>query len=385
LAQVVVLDVETTGKGGYGNHQIVEVAGIIYETDFDELIGEFETLVRPSRSIDAGATAKHGLRASDLSMAPTFEEIGPMLARILHRRPVIAYNVEFDVNMLNSEFDRNQIDFQIIQQSCAYTPFGKVMNLEEASAQVGYTLRNWHSALEDARAALAISSHHGWDRMLEKAGRSEHMSNVRVQSVRTLSRYQAGLAEHYDLRPINPLDEFRDYSPEEGYLLLLDAVLNDKNITPQELTKLEQYGELNGIERGLRHELHRTYFGAIEAAARRGGVTKLEEKLLREYAALLDVEVEVEVTVKDIELPKPGALICQTGDCILEGKALSKSEVQKIVESRGYRFTDQLRKSDNVELLIIAVDGHESQKTRKASDWGIPILSFDSFLELTNH
>lgn len=383
MAQVVVLDVETTGKGGYGNHQIVEVAGIIYETEFDEFIGEFETLVRPSRSIDAGATEKHGLTASDLSMAPTFEEVGPMLARILHRRPVIAYNVDFDVDMLNSEFQRHQIDFQIIQKSCAYAPFGAVMNLEQAAAKVGYELSNWHSALEDARAAFAISAYHGWERMLEKAGRSEHLSNVRVRSVRTLSRYQAGLVDNYDLRPLNRLAEFRDYSPEEGYLLLLDEVLNDKDITPQELTKLEQYGEQHGLELGIRHELHRTYFGAIEAAAKRGGVTELEYKLLNEYAELLDVEVNVEVTEQVVLLPSPGALICQTGDCIIDGRTLSKSEVQTIVESRGYRFTDKMLKSDEVDLLLIAVEGHESQKTRKAADWGIPTLTFTRFLELS--
>ena len=38
MAEVVVVDVETTGKEFNKGHQIVEVSGVIYETDFDEVI-----------------------------------------------------------------------------------------------------------------------------------------------------------------------------------------------------------------------------------------------------------------------------------------------------------------------------------------------------------
>jgi DNA polymerase III epsilon subunit-like protein len=39
VTQVVVLDVETTGFGEYD--RIIEVAGVIFDTDFGEVIGEF--------------------------------------------------------------------------------------------------------------------------------------------------------------------------------------------------------------------------------------------------------------------------------------------------------------------------------------------------------
>jgi DNA polymerase III epsilon subunit-like protein len=283
MAEVVVLDVETTGFGP--THQVVEVAGVIYETEFDEVIGEYHTLIRPTRSIDSEASQEHGLRASDLSMAPTFEEVGPMLARLFHRRPVIAYNVQFDTRILNEEFVRNEIDFQIHQQACAYSPFGeRQLRLEQAAERVGYKLANWHSALADARAAFAISAHHGWDNMLARAGRTEHFSNVRVGSVRTLSRYQAGHTDIYDLKPFSRLREFRDPTVEEGYLLLLDEFLKDKSFSQQELDELEDYASKNHIDVGLKQELHRTYFGALENAALRGGVTQHEAKLLLEYA-----------------------------------------------------------------------------------------------------
>jgi len=383
MAEVVVLDVETTGFGS--THQVVEVAGVIYETEFDEVVGEFDTLIRPTRSIDADASKAHGLRASDLSMAPTFEEVGPMLARLFHRRPVIAYNVQFDSLMLNEEFKRNDIDFQIHQQACAFSPFNdRTLSLEDAAERVGYQLENWHSALADARAALAISAHHGWDNMLSRAGRTEHFSKVRVGSVRTLSRFQAGSTDVYDLKPFSRLREFRDPTVEEGYLLLLDEFLKDKSFSQQELDELDDYASKNQINVGLKKELHRTYFGALENAALRGGVTKHEAKLLLEYAELLDVDVEVTVTDFGQFVPKPGSLICHTGDSFMDNRILSKDEVRTIVESRGHIFTDELRKSDNISLLLVADDGHESGKTRKAEQWGIPMMTVESFLQFTD-
>ena len=383
MAEVVVLDVETTGIGL--NHQVVEVSGVIYETDFNEVIGEFDTLIRPTRSIDAEASKINGLRASDISMAPTFAEVGPMLARLFHRRPVIAYNVQFDSRILNEEFQRNGIDFQISQQACAYSPFGeRQLPLEEAVKRIGYKLENGHTALADARAALAISTHHGWDNMLSRAGRTEHFSHVRVGSVRTLSRFQAGLTNVYDLKPFSRLSEFRDPTAEEGYLLLLDEFLKDKTFSQQEMDELDEYASKNQIDVGLKHELHRTYFGALENAALRGGVTEQEAKLLLEYSKLLGVDVEVTVTDFGQFVPRTGSLICHTGDSILDSRVLSKDEVRSMVESRGYTFTDELRKSDKISLLLVADDGHESGKTRKAEQWGIPMMTIDSFLQVTS-
>lgn len=381
MAEVVVLDVETTGIGP--SHQVVEVSGVIYETEFDELIGEFDTLIRPTRSIESDASKINGLKASDLSMAPTFAEVGPMLARLFHRRPVIAYNVQFDTRILNEEFQRNGIDFQIQQQACAYSPFGERLKLEEAAERIGYKLENGHSALADARAAFAISAHHGWDNMLSRAGRTEHFSNVEVGSVRTFSRFQAGLLDVYDLKPFNRIREFKDPTLEEGYLLLLDEFLKDRSFSQQELAELDDYASKNQIDVGLRHELHRTYFGALESAASRGGVTEQEAKLLLEYAELLDVNVEVTVTDFGQLIPKVGSLICHTGDSFFDDRVLSKVEVQGMVESRGYIFTDELRKSDNVALLLVADDGHESGKTRKAEQWGIPTMTIESFVQVT--
>jgi hypothetical protein len=185
------------------------------------------------------------------------------------------------------------------------------------------------------------------------------------------------------LKPFSRLREFRDPTAEEGYLFLLDEFLKDKSFSQEELAELDTYASQNQIDVGLKHELHRTYFGALESAARRGGVTNHEAKLLREYAELLDVDVEVAVTDFGQFVPPVGSLICHTGDSFMDNRVLSKDEVRNVVESRGHIFTDQLRKSDNVALLLVADDGHESGKTRKAEQWGIPMMTLESFIQFT--
>jgi DNA polymerase-3 subunit epsilon len=186
------------------------------------------------------------------------------------------------------------------------------------------------------------------------------------------------------LKPFSRLSEFRDPTAEEGYLLLLDEFLKDKTFSQQELDELDEYASKNQIDVGLKHELHRTYFGALENAALRGGVTEQEAKLLLEYSKLLGVDVEVTVTDFGQFVPRTGSLICHTGDSILDSRVLSKDEVRSMVESRGYTFTDELRKSDKISLLLVADDGHESGKTRKAEQWGIPMMTIDSFLQVTS-
>lgn len=380
MPQVVIFDTETTGIGN--NHQIVEIAGVIYDTDFNEIVGEFDTLVRPSRSIDSGATLKHGLRSSDLSLAPTFEEIAPMLARIMHRRPAISYGISFDAGILNREFLRAGLDFQITQVSCALSPFGSQRpSLEKAALIAGHQIKNWHSALEDARAALSISSFHGWDIMLAKAGKSEHSaSSVTVKALRTYSRFQAGLTDVFDLKRFSRLEEFRDATDEELYVLLLDEFLKDKQLSNSEIASLDKFAEDKNLTQAIRTELHRNYFKAIEAAALRGGVTEKEAEILTIYADILDVETTVSVTTEGLNIPQKGSLVCNTGDSFLDGKPLSRSEISDLIRSRGFQFTEQLNKSAGVSILIVADDGHTSGKTKKAEAWGIPITTLDKFL-----
>lgn len=56
----------------------------------------FNSRVKPTVGIGAGATAVHGIRDQDVADAPAFEDIFADLSRVLFERRRIVYNVEFD-------------------------------------------------------------------------------------------------------------------------------------------------------------------------------------------------------------------------------------------------------------------------------------------------
>jgi DNA polymerase III epsilon subunit-like protein len=70
-----LLGFETTDFGECDG--IIEVAGVMFGTDFGEVVRGFETLVNPDPSIFPQATLKvHRLQAHDLRAALAFSEVG---------------------------------------------------------------------------------------------------------------------------------------------------------------------------------------------------------------------------------------------------------------------------------------------------------------------
>lgn len=379
MAEVVVLDLETTGAGAHD--RIIEVAGIIYETDGDYVVGEFETLVNPLRSVTTDISLKtHNLTAEHLSAAPTFQEVGPWLARLLHRRPMVHHSSGFDNRMLNQEFIWSGIDFRVSQVA---STMRQAEGLASASAQIGYKLVDHHSAITDARAALAIAKSIGWEQLLANAGRNEHLaSHIQVSSHRTFSRFQAGLSKTFDLVRFSRGTEFKDLTPEDEYLFLLDELLEDMRLSAEEIAVLEEFAESKRMTTSQIRELNQRYLANIETAVLRNGYVSVGElSLVSQFAELLGVEPTITLTERgDINL-EPGALISATSTAVIDGKELSKEELGQVLADLGYVFSEQFRKRDNPALLLVPTEGHISSKTKQAMQWGVPQMTVSNFLD----
>lgn len=90
---VVILDTETTGLGE--KDEVVQVAVI-------DLSGTvlFNTLVEPSISIPAQASAIHHITNEMVTDAPTFLDVAFDLFKVLIGRAVVIYNAPFDQRLL---------------------------------------------------------------------------------------------------------------------------------------------------------------------------------------------------------------------------------------------------------------------------------------------
>lgn len=381
MSEVVVFDLETTGFGP--NHRIVEIGGVIWDYESDQVVGEFETLVDPQRALDGKAKEKNGLDYSDLTSAPLFEEIAPWLAKIFDRRPVVVHNASFDIPMINKEFERAGLEFQLSQVVCTYLLTNKKLAL--AAEDVGYPLLKAGTAIEDARATLEVFRGQDYRRAVNGVTRTQHVAPaMQILEHRTLSRFQAGVTvEEYELETFSRHLEFEGLDPERQFLSLLDEVLEDMRIDPSEQDELNKFAYELGFSAAQVSQLKNRYLSSVKTAALRDGkITQREADLINNLSTLLGFPPNVVPSSNQSEIElEEGALICASGSPIIDGKSISKDEIRVTVETAGFQFTDTLNKKSGVALLLLPSDASSSGKARKAASWGIPTIDYEAFLK----
>lgn len=161
-ADALWLDTETTGLGDAA--QIVELA--IVGVAGDVL---FETRLRPSVPIEEGAQEVHGITDAELTDAPTWADVAADVEALLAGRPVIIYNAEFDLRLLEQTaraFGRSTEWLSTVDAKCAMRLAARAygatnrygtISLASAMCEAGTEWRGEaHSAAADALAALDV-------------------------------------------------------------------------------------------------------------------------------------------------------------------------------------------------------------------------------------
>ena len=93
--RIVAIDCETTG---FSRHdRIVEFAAVEVDVATGQVVDEIDTLINPER--DVGPVDVHGVTASMVSAAPTFEEVAGALGRRLQGAILVAHNLAFDARL----------------------------------------------------------------------------------------------------------------------------------------------------------------------------------------------------------------------------------------------------------------------------------------------
>ncbi len=108
-AKFAITDIETTGGGIRGN-RITEICIMIVQNG--EVIGEFSSLVNPSKSIPLYIESLTGINDEMVSGAPQFSEIADEIDKITRDCVFVAHNVNFDYNIIRAEFSNIDRDFK---------------------------------------------------------------------------------------------------------------------------------------------------------------------------------------------------------------------------------------------------------------------------------
>lgn len=387
MALAVAIDVETTGFGFKTRDRVIEVAGLVFDTQTKEVLSRFETLINPLRNIPESSTVIHQLTAAHLSMAPTFEEFGPWLAHLLGGKRVVGHNVLFDVNFLNAEFERSNIDFRITEFDCTRNLFNSGSLSDAADYfDIEYDENQKHGAFYDAELCLKVFTK-GLDTENPKISASSNpkfelpestqipslVTRKQLGADATSNKGQSNNSFHTSLIMDNPV--------EACYLWRLADYLSDLKITSSEKEELDLLAADLGISPEDQTNLHTRYVRELEKAAMRDGlITDSEQILLEAFASALNVRLEVDLTKAKADIPAVGALICVTGTTSIDGEHWGKERISVFLSEIGYVFTDVLNKSANVALLLQESEGSQSSKVEKARKWGIPRTTIENFV-----
>lgn len=402
-----VVDVETTGLFP-ARDRVIEIAVVHLDPDA-RVTGEFCTLIDPRR--DIGPTQIHGIRASDVSGAPTFPEAAETIRRLLAGRVLVAHNARFDAMFLTVEFQRCGMPMPAAPVMCTMQLSGHYLGslpartLPACCQAAGVDLSEHHSALHDARAAAGLlrcyrSSHRelppSWLEALLAAGLSAAPSASEADGFQPATR--ASQQERRSAQP-EPLAGLVDRLPagsgddSDAYLAVLDAILEDRIITPDETSQLIGLAAQLGMTRDAAFQAHRDYLGLVSAAAWRDGtVTDSEQADLLEVTRLLgvpapeaDAILQTARTRPDLAPHRDPSRLLQPGDRVVFTGDMdtSRTEIEALATAAGLRVTTSVSRRT---ALVVAADPYsQSGKAATARTLGVRMITEHVFLDLLHH
>ena len=402
MSRYAVVDIETTGLSTGHHHRIVEIAVVLVDDDGD-VVYEWDTLLNPQR--DVGATEIHGLTASDVYSAPTFEHIAAELESLLRGRVPVAHNLSFDGPFIAAEYERLGYSVPLsttyglctMRLASRYLPAGP-RTLEACCSCIGCRIKSAHAALEDARSIARLLSYYihrdgdflrSWADVISDA-QSGVWPTIPAGGAARVSRQAAAAVthEHFLGRLASRVPRSELHPEANSYLALLDRVLLDRQLSRHEEDELVSVAQTMGLSREEAIEMHRLYLSALGRLALEDGiVTPSERADLDSVAEALGLAAEA-VTESLDPHARPADDVCEVGGFALkpgdavvftgDAPGVDRADLEYQARSLGLRATGSVSRKTN---LVVAADPDSiSGKARKARDLGIPIVDYGTYL-----
>ncbi len=402
-----VIDVETTGFSPRLRDRIIEIA-IVRMNGSGEVLDEWVTLVNPQR--DVGPVHVHGISASDVLHAPTFEEVaGDVLSR-LAGAVLVAHNVPFDRRFLEHELAQAEVRTPELPFLCTLTLVsrfapGASRRLQYCCEDLGISLKDAHSALGDAHATsqlllrcIDLGERAGIETLAQLGCTTRYPAEpwpARSLSGRAQCRAEAAARRVADRSYIAGLIDRVHFT--EGtdpdllpYLDLLDRVLEDRLLTREESDELVATAVDWGLSKSAIHQAHADYVRALVAAAWEDGViTKMERTDIEAVGEMLAVGAELVRELLHRPAPRAaapsrseelsGKTVCFTGALSgrVQGQLITREMAQELAANEGLIVAQGVTKK--LDILVIADPNSMSGKAKKARALGTRIMAESVF------
>lgn len=392
-----VVDVETTGLSPRSD-RIIEVAVVGLDESGNQQ-WSWSTLINPRR--DVGPTSIHGITATEVINAPTFDEVAGQLAQLLNGRLVVGHNVAFDWRMLCSEFERFELAVpnpMVVICTCniARASGLRPATLDACLAVFHLTNPRSHSALDDAIATASLLA--AMVNLESAQSRANLATNLRaIASWPAIPiRDTAGIQRSQPLSAsdVSPAVDFNDApqletlpildpaDPLNVYSATLERVLEDRIITEAEALQLESLAHELGLSNSQTEQAHNMYLrGFAGAAWADGRISESEHRDLDVVAHLLGLPADSVTSALQTPLQfapapdnqlRPGDRVVFTGDM-----DLPRDEWQGLAKQAGLKVTSSVSR---LTKFVVAADANsQSEKASRARELGVRIVNEATF------
>lgn len=373
----VIVDTETTGV--YPSDRVVEIC-LVTLSKGGEVVDVFETLVNPNRDISNSHI--HGVSASMVAGAPSFDEIASDVAQLIDGAVLVAHNLAFDARMLKSEFSR--IGVQPNFGSGIDTLAATSLRLLDACEHFDIQLTGHHSARADAVATAEL-----FVKVVGACGSGSPASVIAptTPTGRRLTRSAvAGGGEIRETanrhRPANTGGELS--ASVVGYLELLERAVSDMHLDREERAYLSGLAEELGLSGSDIAAAHRRIVNeALDRVLLDGVVEDEEYETVVRLSAMLGVDRElVELRVRhhrqsvSVLALRAGMKVVFTGD----HPEIPRDAGLRHAEVLGLEVQSGVTKQSN---LVVAADRESrSGKAKKAHAYGVPVVSIEDFIQV---
>lgn len=155
--QFVALDVETANRR---RGSICQIGIVLF--DASGIVDEYETLINPRDIFSPGNTRIHGIRAGDVTHAPTFAQAAPEILARIDRQIVVAHNAAFDRSCLREACEYSGLRAPWCRWLCSVQVARRIFRghlerfrLNDVANHLGISFQH-HDALDDARTCGEI-------------------------------------------------------------------------------------------------------------------------------------------------------------------------------------------------------------------------------------
>jgi DNA polymerase-3 subunit epsilon len=155
-----VVDVETTGRGSWAGHRMIEIA--IVEVRGGSVVDQYETLLNPGQRLPSEISALTGITAEMIAGAPYFDHVAGEVAERLAGRVFVAHNATFDWSFVSSELLSAIGEAPDVPRLCTVrmcrrlVPALRHRNLDVLARHFGVVNHARHRAYGDALATARV-------------------------------------------------------------------------------------------------------------------------------------------------------------------------------------------------------------------------------------